>query len=128
MLKCHADAWPLRASHLSKALTIFIGVHVNRSHKSLMQTIAMYTWITVGFCFRFLFGNLYGVLVTMFIVRAFSESLFGFPPYSTYEVITWLYSLSDEMKVAIAVGYSRWFFLSRMRLRRRIGSLSFLQV
>ncbi|EJG1188092.1 hypothetical protein [Vibrio parahaemolyticus] len=75
---------------------------MNRSHKSLMQTIAMYTWITVGFCFRFLFGNLYGVLVTMVIVRAFSESLFGFPPYSTYELITWLYSLSDEMKVAIA--------------------------
>ncbi|ETJ85781.1 hypothetical protein [Vibrio parahaemolyticus] len=84
---------------------------MNRSHKSLMQTIAMYSWITVGFCFRFLFGNLYGVLVTMFIVRAFSESLFGFPPYSTYELITWLYSSSSLVTVVgffIAYASANW--------------------
>ncbi|MCX8788122.1 MULTISPECIES: hypothetical protein [Vibrio harveyi group] len=75
---------------------------MNKSHKSVMQTIAMYAWITFAFCCRFLLGNLYGVLITTLILRTFSESIFGFPPYTLYELTGWLYSLSEEMKVAIA--------------------------
>ncbi|MCG7588718.1 hypothetical protein [Photobacterium sp. OFAV2-7] len=38
----------------------------------------------------------------MLAVRYFSESIFGYPAYSFSELMEWLRSLSDEMKVAIA--------------------------
>ncbi|EGQ9467415.1 hypothetical protein C4H03_RS15710 [Vibrio parahaemolyticus] len=67
----------------------------------IVKTILFYICISFGVCARFLLGNLYGVLITMFVIRHFSEALLGYPAYSFEELMAWLDALSNEMKIAI---------------------------
>ncbi|MDL2044902.1 hypothetical protein MT371_25675, partial [Vibrio parahaemolyticus] len=67
----------------------------------IVKTTLFYVCISFGVCARFLLGNLYGVLITMFIIRHFSEALLGYPAYSFEELMVWLDALSNEMKIAI---------------------------
>ncbi|HCH6005277.1 TPA: hypothetical protein NK076_001128 [Vibrio parahaemolyticus] len=68
---------------------------------SVAKTVFFYMCISLGVCTRFFLGNLYGVLITLLVVRHFSESIFGYPAYSFDELMVWLRTLNDEMKVAI---------------------------
>lgn len=74
---------------------------MNQKYLPFAKTTLFYLWISFTVLFRFLLGNLYGVLITMLVLRYFSESLFGHPAYSFDELMAWLHALSDEMKVAI---------------------------
>ncbi len=69
---------------------------------SYLKTVFFYVFVSLSVCIRFLIGNLYGIVITLMIVRYFSESLFGYPAYSFQELLVWGWGLSDEMKIAIS--------------------------
>lgn len=74
---------------------------MSQKYSSFFKTAFFFILVSFGVCTRFLLGNLYGVLVTMFVIRYNSEFLFGYPAYSFDELMVWLYALTDEMKIAI---------------------------
>lgn len=74
---------------------------MTQKYSSMFKTAFFFILVSFGVCTRFLLGNLYGVLVTMLVIRYNSEFLLGYPAYSFDELLAWLYTLSDEMKIAI---------------------------
>lgn len=60
-----------------------------------------YTFVTITFIYRFLFGNIYGILITCLVVYNYSEFLFGTTPLSFDGLIQWVVTQSESTKVAL---------------------------
>ena len=60
-----------------------------------------YTFVTITFIYRFLFGNIYGILITCLVVYNYSKSLFGTTPLSFDGLIQWVVTQSESTKVAL---------------------------
>ena len=60
-----------------------------------------YACATISFIYRFLFGNIYGILITCLVVYNYSEFLFGTTPLSFDGLIHWAVTQSESTKVAL---------------------------
>lgn len=60
-----------------------------------------YVFVTVWFLYRFLFGNLFGIFVTVLVLHYFSESLFGITPLGFDGLMAWAVIQSESTKSAL---------------------------
>ncbi|GEM_PF-1441634 len=60
-----------------------------------------YTFVTLAFLYRFLFGNIYGIFITCLVVYHYSESLLGISPLGFDSLMQWIVSQSESTKAAI---------------------------
>lgn len=60
-----------------------------------------YIFITISFLYRFLFGNIYGIFITIFIVYYYSDILFGITPLGVDGVMKWFVSQSESTKATL---------------------------
>lgn len=60
-----------------------------------------YTFVTLAFLYRFLFGNIYGIFITCLVVYHYSESLLGISPLGFDSLMQWTVSQNESTKAAI---------------------------
>lgn len=60
-----------------------------------------YTFVTVGFLYRFFFGSIFGIFLTALVLYYYSESLFGITPMDLNGLMGWVVIQSESTKSAI---------------------------
>jgi len=60
-----------------------------------------YIFITIAFLYRFLFGNIYGILITLLVVHHYSDLLFGVTPLGLDGVMDWFITQSESTKATL---------------------------
>ncbi len=84
----------------SKALAVYERIMLKNIPPKIRITL-LYIFITIGYLFRFLLVNIYGIFILSLAVYFNTKLLFNVEPYSFSELVDWLVSLSEAAKIAI---------------------------
>jgi len=60
-----------------------------------------YIFVTLGYLYRFFFGNIYGIFVSALILYIYSLPLLGVTPFEASELISWFSLQNESSKAAL---------------------------